>query len=374
MTHTSKREVITHYRKEYRSASKKHKTQLLKTIIEVTGYSRKYAIGMLRYPDPPAKRITRHRESRYAHLVEALQFVWMCADCLCGKRLQAVMPLYVESLRRFGHLKIGASDAALLLQMSAATIDRLLAPVRKKIGIRGVSTTKPGSMLKNSIPMRTFAEWNQSKPGFLQIDLVAHCGERNQGEYINTLDMTDVCTGWTVCAAFMGKSFNYCSEALAENKHLFPFEILGIHSDNGGEFINAHLQNFCQINKLTFTRNRPYKKNDSCYVEQKNWDVVRKKIGYNRFDQRWQLKIINEIYATLALYQNYFQPSQKLINKHRDGAKLIRSYDVPQTPAQRLIARDDIKPEVKRRLQQFTSNIDPYLLLKQIHDLLDQLA
>ena len=277
------------------------------------------------------------------------------------------------SLKTHNEIELSEQDESLLMGVSAATIDRLLIPAKKGLVPKGRCTTKPGTLLKHKIPIRTFADWNEDTPGFLEIDLVAHCADSTRGEYINTLDMTDVCTGWTVCAAFMGRSERFCTEAIDEAKPLFPFPIRGIDSDNGGEFINAHLKRYCERNSITFTRGRAYRKNDSCYVEQKNWDVVRKMIGYGRFDTYDQLDIIKRIHNTLALYQNYFQPSQKLISKTRIGAKVTKKYDAAQTPCQRLLSRPDTPEQTKRLLHETFRELNPFELLRAIHDLISQL-
>jgi hypothetical protein len=262
---------------------------------------------------------------------------------------------------------------ALLLRIRSATIDRLLTPARKGLVPKGKSTTKPGTLLKHKIPIRTFADWNEGKPGFLEIDLVAHCGDSTRGEYINTLDMTDVATGWTICAAFMGRSEAFCVKAIEEVKPFFPFTILGIDSDNGSEFINAHLRRYCERNSITFTRGRPNRKNDSCYVEQKNWDVVRKMIGYARFETYEQLDIIKRIHNLLALYQNYFQPSQKLISKTRIGAKVKKRYDTAQTPCQRLLSRSDLPRQTKETLRRTCRDLNPVQILRSIQGLISEL-
>lgn len=373
MTQQAKDEIIRHFRKTYKKAGKAEKTRILNTIIESTGYSRKHAIALLASPDRTRKKITRTRPSRYAHLYKTLKYVWATSNFLCGKRLKPFLPTLIKSLKQHKEIKLSKDDEALIITVSAATIDRLLAPARKEIIIKGRSTTKPGTLLKHQIPIRTFADWTEDKPGFLEVDLVAHCGGSTRGEYINTLNMTDVATGWTVSTAFMGRSERFCVAAIDEVRPLLPFGILGIDSDNGGEFINAHLMRYCQREHITFTRGRAYKKNDSCYVEQKNWDVVRKMIGYARFDTYQQLDIIRRIESLLAFYQNYFQPSQKLISKTRIGAKVKKKYDTAQTPAQRILARKDIPKETKKRLKDTFKLLNPAALLRDINQLVKEL-
>lgn len=373
MTQQTKFELIRHHRKEYKRAGKKRKTEILDMLIGLTGYSRKHLIHALNKDVDIPKTITRQRISRYELVADHLETLWSASNFACGKRLQPFIPQLIESLKTHNELELTKHDEDLLVRMSAATIDRLLTPARKGLVPKGRCTTKPGTLLKHKIPIRTFADWNEDKPGFLEIDLVAHCGDSTRGEYINTLDMTDVCTGWTVCTAFMGRSERFCATAIDDARPLFPFPILGIDSDNGGEFINAHLKRYCERNSITFTRGRAYRKNDSCYVEQKNWDVVRKMIGYGRFDNYEQLRIIKHIHNTLALYQNYFQPSQKLVSKTRIGAKVTKKYDTAQTPCQRLLSRPDIPEHTKRLLSETFGELNPLELLRTIRELISEL-
>jgi hypothetical protein len=373
MTQQTKAEIIKHYRRQYRRAAKKEKSRIIDIIAESTGYSRKHIIHALNEDVEVPKRITRDRVSRYEAIIEPLEKIWVISNLLCGKRLEPFVPELLDSLKRHNEIDLTDEEEALLLSISSATIDRLLAPARKDMILKGRSTTKPGTLLKHKIAIRTFADWNDNQPGFLEIDLVAHCGDNTRGEYINTLDMTDVATGWTVCAAFMGRSERFCVEAIEQTKSAFPFPILGIDSDNGSEFINAHLKRYCERNSITFTRGRANKKNDSCFVEQKNWDVVRKMIGYGRFDTKGQLDTIRRIHNLLALYQNYFQPSQKLTSKQRIGAKVKKSYDVAQTPCQRLLSRHQTPEQTKEALRSTRDGLNPVELLRTIQSLVSEL-
>lgn len=373
MDQHSKSELIRSYRKRYEKATKREKSRIISQITDATGFCRKHVIRALNKGVQVPKVIRRKRTSRYTHLYETLRKIWAAANFVCGKRLKPFMPELVKSLKRHKEIKLSKDDEALLLAASAATIDRLLAPARKEISLKGRSTTKPGTLLKHQIPVRTFADWNDSRPGFLEIDLVAHCGETTAGEYINTLNMTDIATGWTVCTAFIGRSERFCVQAIEHVRPLFPFQVLGLDSDNGSEFINAHLKRYCERNSITFTRGRPYKKNDSAHIEQKNWDVVRKMIGYGRFETPQQLDIINRIHTLLALYQNYFQPSRKLLKKQRIGARVRKTYDTAQTPAQRLLSRKDTSAQTKRLLRSTFQVLNPAQLLRTINDLIHEL-
>jgi hypothetical protein len=373
MTQQTKAEIVKHYRRQYRRAAKSEKSRIIDIIAESTGYSRKHIIHALNEDVEVPKRITRDRFSRYEAIIEPLEKIWVISNLLCGKRLEPFVPELLDSLKRHNEIDLTDEEEALLLSISSATIDRLLAPARKDMILKGRSTTKPGTLLKHKIAIRTFADWNDNQPGFLEIDLVAHCGDNTRGEYINTLDMTDVASGWTVCAAFMGRSERFCVEAIEQTKSAFPFPILGIDSDNGSEFINAHLKRYCERNSITFTRGRANKRNDSCFVEQKNWDVVRKMIGYGRFDTKGQLDIIRRIHNLLALYQNYFQPSQKLTSKQRIGAKVKKSYDVAQTPCQRLLSHPQTPEQTKEALRSTRDALNPVELIRTIQSLVSEL-
>lgn len=373
MDHHSKSELLRSYGKRYERASKKEKTIIINAIVDATGYCRKHVIRALNLDVQVPKKIARTRHSRYAHLYKTLKRVWAASNFLCGKRLQPFLPELVKSLKRHKEIKLGKQDETLLLTMSASTIDRHLAPARREIRIKGRATTKPGTLLKHQIPIRTFADWDDHRPGFLEIDLVAHCGDSNHGEYVNTLNMTDIATGWTVGTAFMGRSQQFCVAAIEEVRPSLPFVVLGIDSDNGAEFINAHLKRYCESNCISFTRSRAYKKNDSAHIEQKNWDVVRKMIGYGRFDTHAQLDIINGIHRLLAFYQNYFQPSRKLVSKKRIGARVTKHYDIAATPAQRIHARKDTPKDIKKRLRDTFRQVNPAALLRSINDLSSEL-
>lgn len=373
MTQQAKAEIVKHYRKQYKRASKGEKSRILDIIVESTGYDRKYLIHALNEDVAVPKKISRDRMSRYEPIVEPLEKIWAISNLLCGKRLKPFIPDLIDSLKAHNEIKLTDEEEELLCSISSATIDRLLFHARKGLVPKGRATTKPGTLLKSKIPIRTFADWDEDKPGFLEIDLVAHCGDSVRGEYINSLTMTDVATGWTVCAAFMGRSERFCVEAIKDVKSLFPFPILGIDSDNGSEFINAHLRRYCERNSITFTRGRPNKKNDSCYVEQKNWDVVRKNFGYTRFETHEQLDIIKRVHNLLTFYQNYFQPSQQLISKERIGAKVKKKHDTAQTPCHRLLSRTDTPEQTKEALRNTFRDLNVAHLFRQIRSLISEL-
>lgn len=253
-----------------------------------------------------------------------------------------------------------------LATMSAATMDRVLKPERRRLQVRGRAGTKPGTLLKHKIPIRTFADWDDAKPGFCELDLVAHCGENASGEFCQTLDFTDVSSGWTEMRAVPNKAQRWVFEAIELIRGRLPFPLLGIDSDNGSEFINDELFRYCRANKTTFTRGRPGRKNDNCYVEQKNWTHVRQMVGYHRYDDATDLKLLNRLYDVARLWFNYFNPGQKLVSKTRDGAKVTRRYDRAATPYRRLLASNDITAAAKKRLTREYESLNPAELSREI--------
>jgi hypothetical protein len=257
--------------------------------------------------------------------------------------------------------------------MSPATIDRLLRPWRRLGGRRGLTTTKPGSLLKNAIPIRTFTEWQENKPGFLEMDLVAHCGESAEGFYLNTLAAVDVASGWTECIPVWGKGQDRVGGAIHRVKERLPFPLLGIDSDNGSEFINRHLYDYCRQWEIIFTRSRSYKKNDSCYVEQRNWNVIRRLIGYDRYTSKVAYDSLDRIYYLVRFYMNFFQPSMKLLAKTRYGARVHKVYDTAQTPYQRLLKLGILSTSKQTELAAVYRGLNPVVLLKQINDNLEKL-
>jgi len=276
-------------------------------------------------------------------------------------------------MRQHGELAVNASLEAKLCQMSPSTIDRLLRPWRRLGGRRPLSTTKPGSLLKHSIPIRTFADWADKQPGFLEVDLVAHCGESTEGFYLNTLSAVDVASGWSECMGVWGKGQQRVGGAIHRVQKRLPFPLLGLDSDNGSEFINQHLYNYCRKEEIAFTRSRSYKKNDSCYVEQKNWSVVRRLVGYDRYSSHAALECLNLLYATLRHYINFFQPTMKLVSKIRQGAKVHKVYDTARTPYQRLLESDVLTPAKRVELAATYRDLNPVHLLSQINGHLEKL-
>jgi len=374
MSFQAKRELLVQVAPRYQDASYNQKSQILDEFVAATGYVRKYAIRLLTSPVSPPAPIHRIRARRYDQAVQdALAVAWAAANCICGKRLVPFLPELVPVLEQHGHLQLSGEARTLLLALSPATADRLLAPLRRDGQARGLSTTKPGLLLKHQVPVRTFNDWNDARPGFLEIDLVAHCGSSVEGAFVHTLTLTDVASGWTECLALRHRSKHAVIQALDWARELLPFPILGLDSDNGGEFINGELIAYCDRAHLTFTRSRAYKKNDQCFVEQKNGAIVRQFVGYDRFEGEEAYRQLTELYRAVRLYVNFFQPSMKLLNKRREGSKVHRSYDQAQTPWQRLLSSEALTAETRTRLQAIYAALDPVRLLQQLTTLQEAL-
>ncbi|MGD0006300.1 MAG: DDE-type integrase/transposase/recombinase [Anaerolineaceae bacterium] len=311
MSQHSKRELVEATRPRYLKANKAGKKHILNEFVANTGFHRKYAIRILRHgPKPKGLKKKGHQKVYQGEVVQALSWIWEICGRICSKRLKPFLPEMVSVLERQNELHLTAETKTLLLSMSCATIDRCLVPARFEHP-HGLSTTKPGTLLKKAIPVRTYTPWEDEKPGFVEIDLVAHCGETTDGQYLNTLTATDLATGWTECLAIPNKTQAAVSQAIQELRQRLPFRLLGLDSDNGSEFINDTLLRYCQSEQITFTRSRPYHKNDQAHVEQKNWSVVRHTVGYDRLETPQELALLSSIYADLRVYINFFQPVLK---------------------------------------------------------------
>jgi len=374
MTRGSIREYTEAVRGRYLRASKKEKGKILDEFTQVIGCHRKAAIRVLRRGDQPRVNKGRGRPRQYsAAAAEALRVTWEATDRLCSRRLHPFLPELVRVLRQHGEQAISAEIAAELCRMSPSTIDRLLGPWRRLGGRRRFTTTKAGSLLKKSIPIRTFADWQEGCPGFLEVDLVPHCGESAEGFYLTTLSTVDVASGWVECLGVWGKGQERVGGAVHRVRQRLPFPLLGLDSDNGSEFINHHLYTYCHREGINFTRSRSYKKNDSCHVEQKNWSVVRRLIGYDRYSSRAALEALNRLYNLLRLYINFFQPVMKLVTKTRHGARVHKVYDKARTPYQRLQEAGVLTEAKRQELAAVYHGLNPVLLLKQINENLGRL-
>jgi len=369
MSLKSKRELLEVLRPRYLKAKKVEKQKMLDEFTSATGYHRKHAIRILRNP----RQVQNHLKGKNktfktiytGEVVTALEQIWEIYGHICSKRLQPFLPEAIKVLERCQEIEMSEDTKRLLLRISSSSIDRCLRSIRIK-SPQGLSTTKPGSWLKNLIPVHTFTEWDEERPGFMEIDLVAHCGNTTEGQYLNTLTCTDISTGWTDITGLLHRSQETVHKAIHQMRQRLPFPLLGIDSDNGREFINDLLYRYCKDQKITFTRSRPYKKNDQAHVEQKNWSVVRHTVGYDRWQTEQELVLLESIYDDLRLYINFFQPSLKLIAKERIGNKTIKRYDTAKTPYQRVLERKDISLEAKARLVNLYVQLNPAELRRRI--------
>lgn len=367
MTRKARLELLAALRPRYMQASKGEKGRILDQFCAATRYNRKYAIYRMRHGSPKPKKGRRGRRRRYGQdVIAALVEVWQASGHICGKRLQPFLPELVEVLERHGELHLSPDVREKLLQMSASTIDRRLGRARTGLPIHGRTTTKPGTLLKSAIPIRTFADWDDARPGFLEIDLVAHCGETTAGEYLHTLSAVDIDTRWYEPVALPNRGQQATFEGIRTLRHRLPFPLLGLDSDSGGEFINHHLYHYCQEEHITFTRSRPFKKNDQAYVEQKNWTPVRQTIGYERYETPQALALLRSIYQDLRLFVNFFQPVMKLKSKVRLGSKLRKKYHPAQTPYRNVMASNLVQQTVKHELTQLFLSLNPVDLRQRI--------
>ena len=374
MTRQSVKEYIEAIRGRYHKASKEEKGKILDEFTRVTELHRKAAIRLLNHVIKPSDKKRRGRRRKYdAGVVGSLKTIWEASDRLCSKRLKPFMREIISVLQSHGELHINADTQTRLCRMSPATIDRQLRPFRKLGRRRGFTTTRPGNMLKGMIPIRTFADWQENKPGFMEVDLVAHCGDGVDGFYLNTICAVDVWSGWTECLPVWGKWQEKVRQAVHHMRQRFPFPILGIDSDNGSEFINQVFYKYCRDEKITLTRSRSYKKNDSCHVEQKNGNVVRRIVGYDRYSTKAAYECLDRLYYLVRLQFNFLQPTMKLISKTRHGAKVYKVYETAQTPYKRLLNAGVLTKAKKAELATIYAGLNPVTLLKQINATLEQL-
>ena len=388
-----KKAVTKQLKKRYTRATKKKKGIMLDEFCATTGYNRSYASWVLKIKKDKvlgymttggktikfvaakkkAKKKGRPRIYTYDVFL-ALRRIWVIFDFICGKRLAPFMAEAVEKLKKHKELKTTNEVDKKLTKMSASTIDRLLKPEKNKFRLgKGISGTKPGTLPKNQIPIRTFADWDDAVPGFTECDLVGHDGGNNSGDFIQSLNFVDIATCWDSTAACKNKAQVHVFEALRAIIARFPFDVAGIDSDNGSEFINDIMLRYCKENEITFTRSRPYKKNDSCFVEQKNYSVVRRNVGYLRYDTDKELRTLNELYIYLDSYVNYFQPVLKLVSKIRVGSKVTKKYDKAKTPFRKVLDSEHVDDKIKESLKREYDSLNPAELKRKIARLQDKL-
>lgn len=374
MTRGSILEYIRAVQGRYIKGAKIDKGKILDEFAWVTGYHRKSAIRVLNRKSYVKRTGKRGRPRKYKSMIASeLRYLWEITDHLCSKRLHPFIPELLDVLKRKGSRIISQEIETQLRALSPSTMDRLLRTCHQKGGRSRFSTTKPGTLLKNAIPIRTFTDWKENSPGFFEADTVAHCGDSVEGFYLNTLSTVDVATGWIECMGTWGKGQSRIQQGIHRIRQRLPFLMLGLDSDNGSEFINHHLFSYCQQEHITFTRPRSYKKNDSCHVEQKNWNVIRRVVGYGRYSSHAALEALNDVYSYLRLYMNFFQPVMKIVSKTRQGARVHKIYDIAQIPYQRLLKYDTLSEDKHRDLQAIYQSLDPATLIDQINRSLEKL-
>ena len=367
MSQKSKKEYLQAIHKRYKNSTKKQKQTILNEFCINTDYHRKHAIRLLgnfiRFIKPKPKK--RGKPSVYDNdaFKTPLKRIWIGANLPCSIRLKPILPLWLPSYaEEYGLLDY--KIIKLLKKISASTIDRILKPARIKYTKRGIATTKPGTLLRKQIPIKT-NQWDETKPGFLEADTVAHCGESMAGMFAFTLDLVDIATGWTEQRAVWGKGETNVVEQIKNIDAYLPFPILGFDCDNGGEFINHHLFKHFANKKIQFTRSRPYQKQDNAHIEQKNWTHVRQWLGYDRLDNPKVIRLMNALYTSeWRLYHNFFCPSVKLISKKLVAAKTIKRYDKPKTPYQRVLESKYIDSKTKKELKELFNTLNAFKLRK----------
>ena len=366
-------ELVLEVGKRYRQAARQDKGLILDEFVALTGYHRKHAVRVLNGREGRSSK-TRVSRCIYDQSVrEALVVVWETGDRICGKRLKAVLPSLVESLERHGHLSLDEEVRERLLRVSASTIDRLLAPVRTRA--RGRRRRTAGNTgLRRRIRVRTFADWGDPAPGFMEVDMVAHNGGSVAGSHLHTLVLTDIASGWTECMPLLVREQTLVVEAVEVIRAQLPFALAGLDTDNDGAFINESLLEYCTEQGLEFTRSRPYRKNDQAWVEQKNGAVVRRLVGYARLEGLDAAQVLAQLYHVARSYVNFFQPSFKLLSKKREGARVRKRYAPPATPCERLLACERLSEANKQSLRELRESLDPVSLLGTLRDLQATLA
>jgi hypothetical protein len=360
-------ELVAAIAERYSRADRTERGRILDEFTAVTGFHRKHAMRLLRDGQPNRRSGPRPGRRIYDEATrEALIVIWEASDRICGKRLRPLVPVMVEAMERHGHLRLAPEVRISLLAMSAATIDRALRAVRQRSERSTRRKALPLAAIRRAVPVRTFDGWDDPSPGFVEADLVSHSGPVAKGSFVQTLVLTDIATGWTECAPLLVREQRLLTEVLGEMRKLLPFALLGFDTDNDSVFMNETVRDYCVAAGVEFTRCRPYRKNDQAWVEQKNGSVVRRAVGYRRFEGLQAATLLARLYAALRLFVNFFQPSFKLATKARDGAKVLKRYHPPATPCERLMVDARTSDDVRHRLATQRARLDPVRLLREI--------
>lgn len=373
MSLSTRREYLQKIKSRYLKGSTPEKTKLLDEYCKSTRLNRKYIIHLLSTSVNLTRAMARSRKPRALRYgnreIMYLKKIWEIMDYPCGQRIKPMIGEMIAKLNQWNELKVPREIVEKLIHIAASTIDTKLKRAKTYMRRKVMGTTKPGTLLKKQIPIRT-SSWEETRPGYCELDTVAHCGDSASGEFANTLTLTDILTGWTELEAVMGKSQERIKKALDTGSKRLPFPLKGVDPDNGGEFINWQLYGYCRERNIEFTRGRPYKKNDNAHVEQKNWTHVRKIMGYDRIEEERFVNLMNDLYRNeLRLYMNFFQPVMKLVEKKRVGAhgeKIKRIYDTPKTPYQRVLDCPEVSEEAKEKLRRIYEGLNPAHLRRTI--------
>lgn len=382
-----RRVLVKAFAGRYQKASKKERGGILKEFVGVTGYNRRYAAWLLRshgkkvrlgrrliVVGDAGKKVKRRRPRLYGpEVAKVLIRLWVMLDYPSSRRLVAALPGAIAALERHGELELDEDVRAKLLSISPATVDRLLREEKRRYALKSCAKTKPARLLRHQVPVETFAEVERHQPGYVQMDLVAHDGGSARGDFLWSLTLTNPATGWTEVATARNKSRFHVLAAFEAACARLPFALTAVHTDNGTEFMNAHFITYCQQRGIAFRRSREFKKNDNCFVEQKNGSVARRFKGYARFDTDRAWKVMQELDATVSLFVNFFLPSQKLVRKTRQGSKVRKHYDRPQTPLQRVLSSPWVSEETKNALRQRALTLNPASLARKINRLRSEL-